>query len=73
MRKQDDGGTAANVPPSVDCREAGASLIEVLIIFAIIGLIVSISAPVTATAVDASRARQGAAFLAARLRFARDG
>lgn len=70
MPAQDNGGTPPIVPPSVT-RDRGASLIEVLIVLVIVAVMAGMTVPLTATALDANRARQGAAFLAARLRFAR--
>ena len=52
-------------------RDEGTSLIDVLLVVAVITAVVSISVPVSATAVDAGRARQAAAFVASRFRLAR--
>ena len=53
------------------CAEAGASLVEVVLALAVAVTVMSLAAPVTASVVDASRARQAATFAAVRMRFAR--
>ena len=52
-------------------QDAGTSLIDVLLVVAVITTVVGISVPVSANAVDAGRARQAAAFVASRFRLAR--
>lgn len=52
-------------------RDDGASLIDVLVVLAIIATVTGISIPASGTFVDASRARQAAAFVASRFRLAR--
>jgi type II secretory pathway pseudopilin PulG len=49
----------------------GASFVELLVGFAIISVLATLAVPATAYSIDASRAREGAGFLAARLRMAR--
>jgi type II secretory pathway pseudopilin PulG len=51
--------------------QAGASLAEMVLALAIAVVLMSFAAPVTASVVDASRARHAATFAAVRLRFAR--
>jgi len=51
--------------------EEGASLVDVLVVLVIIATVTSFSVPVSATAVDAGRARQAAAFVSSRFRLAR--
>lgn len=51
--------------------QSGATLTEVLMVFTIAAVLATASAPVTATVLDASRARHAAAFLSARFRLAR--
>jgi hypothetical protein len=51
--------------------DAGASLIDVLVVLAIIATVTGISVPSAGTFVDAGRARQAAAFVASRFRLAR--
>jgi type II secretory pathway pseudopilin PulG len=52
-------------------RDEGASLIDVLVVLAIIATVTGISVPASGTFVDAGRARQAAAFVASRFRLAR--
>ena len=52
-------------------REDGASLVEVLVVVAVIMALVGFSVPVSAGVVDAGRARQAASFVASRFRLAR--
>ena len=52
-------------------RDAGASLIDVLLVLAIVATVTGISVPVSGTVVDAGRARQAAAFVSSRFRLAR--
>lgn len=51
--------------------DEGASLIDVLLVLGLISVLTSISLPVSATAVDAGRARHAAGFVASRFRLAR--
>jgi len=51
--------------------DAGATLIEVLAVVAVVAVVASVSAPLSATVVDASRARLSTAFIASRFRLAR--
>lgn len=52
-------------------RDDGASLIDVLLVLAIIATVTGISIPASGTFVDAGRARHAAAFVASRFRLAR--
>lgn len=52
-------------------RDAGSSFVELLVGLALIAVIVSVAVPAAAYAVDSSRARDAAGFVAARLRMAR--
>jgi type II secretory pathway pseudopilin PulG len=52
-------------------QDSGASLLEVLLVLAIVSLLTGISVPMSRVAVDAGRARQAAAFVASRFRLAR--
>ena len=52
-------------------RDAGASLIDMLLVLAIVAMVTGISVPASGTFVDGSRARQAAAFVASRFRLAR--
>ena len=52
-------------------RDQGASLIELLLVVLVVTSVLAISVPVTAGVVDASRARQAAAFVGSRFRLAR--
>jgi type II secretory pathway pseudopilin PulG len=51
--------------------DAGATLVEVLIVLLLIGALSAMSAPLAASVVDASRAREAAVFLSTRFRLAR--
>lgn len=51
--------------------DQGLTLIEAVIALAVIAVVAGVSAPVTASAIDASRARQAASFMATRFRLAR--
>jgi prepilin-type N-terminal cleavage/methylation domain-containing protein len=51
--------------------DRGTTLIELLVALAIAGLLVALSVPATASAIDASRIRHAAAFVSARFRLAR--
>src|SRR5262245_9257941 len=55
-------------PPAPD---TGASLVEILAVLAIAAVIFCAATPMTASVIDASRARQAASFVAGRLRLAR--
>jgi type II secretory pathway pseudopilin PulG len=50
----------------------GATVIELLLVMLLVVTLSAISAPVAASVIDASRARQAAAFLGARFRLARE-
>jgi prepilin-type N-terminal cleavage/methylation domain-containing protein len=52
-------------------RTHGFSFIELLLVLAIVVTLAAVAAPLTARSIDASRARQAAGFVAARLRLAR--
>ena len=52
-------------------RDTGMSIVEVLVVGAIIVTVTGISIPASSTLVDASRARQAASFVASRFRLAR--
>jgi type II secretory pathway pseudopilin PulG len=56
------------LPPAGDC---GASLVELLIVFALIAVMAAMAGPSTVNAMDAGRARQAAGFVAGRLRLAK--
>jgi Tfp pilus assembly protein FimT len=56
---------------AVSRRDQGASLIDVLVVLAIVATVTGISVPASGTYVDAGRARQAAAFVASRFRLAR--
>jgi type II secretory pathway pseudopilin PulG len=49
----------------------GASVVEVVLVVALVFSLSGLAMPITATAIDSSRARQAAGFVAARLRYAR--
>ena len=51
--------------------EDGVSLVELVVAMGVVVAVAGIGTPLTATAVDQSRARQGAGFLAARIRAAK--
>jgi len=51
--------------------EQGATLVEALLVLGVAATLVSLSLPLTASVVDASRVRQAAGFVATRLRLAR--
>lgn len=51
--------------------DAGASLIELLLVLMVVGILAGMSVPMSRGAVDAGRARQAAAFVASRFRLAR--
>lgn len=57
--------------PGVLRRDEGVSLVELIIAMGVIVAVAGIATPLTATVVDGSRARQGAGFLAARIRAAK--
>jgi type II secretory pathway pseudopilin PulG len=50
---------------------AGASLVEITIVLAVMSLVATMSTPILASAMDAGRARQAAQYLAAQCRHAR--
>ena len=52
-------------------RDQGASLIELLLVLLVVTSVTAMSVPVAAGVVDASRARQAAAFVGSRFRLAR--
>jgi len=62
------GGWALRRPPPAT--DAGVTLIELLVVITIVVAIVAIAAPMTASAIEAGRAQQAAAFVAARFRLA---
>src|SRR5438067_2255657 len=51
--------------------DPGFSLIELLVVLTLVAIVASVVVPVTATSIDANRARQAAGFVAARLRSAK--
>lgn len=51
--------------------DSGLTVIEAVIVMAVIAVVAGVAAPVTANVIDASRARQAASFMAARFRLAR--
>lgn len=51
--------------------EAGATVVELLVVAAVVAAVAAMSAPLSATAVDAGRVRQAAGFISSRLRLAR--
>jgi prepilin-type N-terminal cleavage/methylation domain-containing protein len=51
--------------------DQGLTIVEVLVVAAIVAVVAGISVPVTAAAIDAGRARQAASFMATRFRLAR--
>ena len=51
--------------------DAGASMVELLLVLTLMVSLTSMAVPATASAIDAGRARQAAAFAAARLRLAK--
>jgi hypothetical protein len=63
------GGTAPpRLPPTPD---RGATLLEVLLVVALVVLVVSLATPLTGAAVEAERIRQAATFISARFQHAR--
>jgi type II secretory pathway pseudopilin PulG len=52
-------------------RDAGATLIDLVIVLLAVGALAALSAPLAASAIDASRARHAAAFMGSRFRLAR--
>ena len=52
--------------------DAGATMLEVLIVLAMIGALSAMSAPLAASVMDAGRAREAAVFLSTRFRLARE-
>jgi type II secretory pathway pseudopilin PulG len=58
-------------PSGVPRAEEGFSLVELIVAMGVIVAVAGIATPLTAKAVDASRARQGAGLLAARIRAAK--
>lgn len=55
-------------PPTHD---AGATLLELALVLALVVMLAAVTTPMAASAIDAGRARQAAAFVAARFRLAR--
>lgn len=51
--------------------DSGVSMVELLAVVAVAGVIASLSAPLSATAIDAGRAKSAAAFMSSRFRLAR--
>ena len=61
-------GGAPAVSPAPD---SGATLIELLTVLTLVAFVCTLAVPVTGATIDASRARQAAGFVAARVRWAR--
>jgi type II secretory pathway pseudopilin PulG len=55
--------------PSV--RDAGITMVELVVVVAVVAVLASVTTPLSATAIDRSRARAAAAFVASRFRLAR--
>lgn len=62
------GGRRRRLPPEDD---AGATLLEMVLVLAVIVLVTCLASPVTASFLDAEKARQAAGFVATRFRHAR--
>ena len=62
------GGGRWRLPPA---DAAGATMLELIVVLAAAGVLAGVAAPLTASAIDAGRARSAAEFVAARLRLAR--